>query len=168
MIEERKAEITPSLEEIRACQEKMIMASRGLQILGYIRPGKRRPTAKQFERTVSESAEKLIDRREHSSSWTPQRRDLQVLLPYLAKIVRDGGVDAAQEAFREVDDPVFVEGLRLLDQSLSRMDFEDAFEKAWKKQMTEESKRRGEIFQMLLAIHDGEEPRKVAEILAER
>lgn len=48
------------------------------------------------------------------------------------------------------------------------MDFEDAFEKAWKKQMTEESKHRSENFQMLLAIHDGEEPRKVAEILAER
>ena len=167
IIEERMAHIAPSLAEIRACHEKILVTARGLQILGYLRLGKRRPTSKVYEREAAAVAENMIERRQHSTSWTPRAHDLQVLMPLLAKVVRDEGVDKGQDRLRDVEDPVLIEGLRLLGDGLSRMDFEDALRDAEKKEMTRESKRRRVIYEGLLAIYDGEEPRKVAEILAE-
>ena len=167
LIKAHMDEISPSQSEIRKAQETILKNARNLQILGFLRPGQRRPTKQQYALIVDEVARVRIERKQHSDAWTPRGAALRVLMPFVAKIIQNGGSQDVSDILGNVEDPVLREGLRLLSQGGTRDDFEKALQHAVQREFTRVAKHTEAVFEGLLAVHDGEEPRKIAELLSE-
>ncbi len=158
------ATLPRSQEQIRASQQEIVGTVRWLQIKGRIRPGSRKPTRRQFERAVSEAARQEVEHGRHSGQWTP--RYYSNLVPYLAAVIRDGGVEEARKEFDGIRDPFFDIGLRLLQEGAQRKQMIQQLQN-----MADEETRRmaheyGRMITVLAAIRDGAEPRDVHDRLS--
>ena len=138
---------------------------RRLQVLGFLRVGQRRPTQNQYDLAVDKAARARVELKQHSDAWTPTGADLRLLMPLVAKIIQNGSAEEASDMLGNVQDSVLSDGLRRLSQGGNRDDFEKALNNAVQRELTRVAKHTEAIFEGLLAIYDGEEPRKVAEIL---
>lgn len=161
MLREEIEFTNPSGEEIEATQRKVVETVKRLQILGCIRLPSRKPTARQYERAIAEVAKDQIERGRHSGRWTPE--SYGALLPYLAAVIRDEGIEEARKAFDGVSSPIFGVGLQLLaegtpkEQMVARL--EERAEEA--QQRLADEYRKG--IAGFAAICEGKGPREVGE-----
>ena len=158
------ATLPRSQEIIRASQEEIVGTVRWLQIMGRIRPGSRKPTRRQFERAVSEAARQEIEHGRHSGQWAP--RYYSNLVPYLAAVIRDGGVEAARKEFEGIRDPVFDLGLRLLQEGAERREMIQQLQTMADEETGRMAHEYGRMITGFAAIRDGKGPRDVHDRLS--
>jgi hypothetical protein len=167
MLKEGMASLPASQEEISACRTQVLEAVRRLQILGVIRPPSRRPTRRQYERTVQTSARERIERGRHAGRWTPERGAFWELMPFLGMVTRDEGIDAVTGAFEGIREPIFEQGVRLLAEGADREEIVDRLQAVADRELKAVAQKFQMVIEGVAAIRDGEDPRAIGERLSQ-
>ena len=162
LMEKEMERVEPTRREIEACQQRIVGTVKKLQVLGSIRLPSRRPSRRQYEHAVAEMAQDQIERDRHSGRWVP--RQARVLVPYLASLACDGGLEGALEG---LSDPVYELAIRLLGEGAPRGELIPRLQEA----ADEETDRIAREYQTAIAgfaaIADGQEPREIGRLLTQ-
>ena len=156
-----------SISESQAvsAQKKILHMIHRLQVLGIIRPPVKGFTSKQYEKAVREVAEILIEENRHGLRWMPGSDEVLDLMPYLAMVIRDEGIEAAKEAFRGIAEPAFTQGLWHLARDIPRdqaiADLKEISDHA----VSHTRLKCNMIIEGMTAIIDGKQPKEVAEVV---
>ena len=152
----------PSKEEIYNAQQTITNTAKRLQVLGKIRLPSRKPTLRKYEQTLGEVARNQIEHSRHSGQWTP--RSYTNLLPYLATILRDEGVEAAREAFPDIRDPVFELSRQLLSENTDREELIHKLEEKAEQELRRAERQFKKLVAGVAAIQEGKDAREIGEI----
>jgi RNA polymerase sigma-70 factor (ECF subfamily) len=166
MIQEFMASTQVSPEEIKACQRRILHLIWWVQISGLIRPPSRKPTRRQYERALREKAMDRIEMGRLYGRWTPTEAICRELVPYLAIVARDEGIEEAKKIFQSVREPVLELGVNLLAERVEKREMIRRLQECAESEL----KQADEKFQMLIkgmaAIRDGVDPQDIGARLA--
>ena len=114
MIREEMKEARPTADEISDVQERIVAMIRRLQIFGRIRQPSLVPTERHYETAIQEWLNEWISDERSREDWICPPGLLRYLIPYLAYLIREQGVERTMEAFKDVRDGILWKGLQLI------------------------------------------------------
>ena len=165
MTRNEMSESEPTDDEISEVQKGILEKIRRFQILGRIRRPSRLPSESEYETALKEWLGEFLTEARSREDWHPRASDLAHLVPYLACLIQEQGIEGAKEALKNIKDPILQKGLELIGQTTNEAQVIRELEELKKQVIAGTTRDIGLAVQGILLIAGGRSPKEIYELV---
>lgn len=153
------AELSATEEEIDAMREKILKMILRMQIFGSIRPPSSAPDQRQFKEAVEEGIGLWM-------SEPKQTGSLRYLMPSVAYLVKEVGIEKSREALKDVSDPILQEGLKFIAEKASAEKMGQGLADLKTHALEQAGKDLDLVVSSIASIAEGKSPQEIHELVS--